>query len=432
MATRVQDPGSPPAARRPGGLLSRRIVSWALYDLANTIFSMNIVSLYLSLWVINVMGGTDATWGYANSFSMFLMLLTAPLLGAVSDQAGRRLPFLLGSTITCVAFTALLGTGGLAWSIAFFIVANYFFQAGLIFYDATLPVVSTPENRGRVGGFGIGLGYLGSFLGVMTGLLFLERLGYIFLFRATALLFLLFAIPIFLYVQEPRRQQRLRLDAGLPGRALRQVRDTLSHVKRYRGLGRFLVGRVFYVDAANTVIIFMGVYVTNEVGFTQREAQILLLVAIAAAVAGGLALGHVVDRIGPKRTLNLVLTLWMVTLAGAMLIALAGLPKALFWPVACLAGIALGGNPTSDRPLMLTLSPPGRVGEFYGLYSMVGRFAAVVGPALWALVSETLGLGRPLAIGSLLLMVVVGYLILRPVDDAPRAWRAQDLEPVTE
>ncbi len=177
------------------------VISWALYDLANTIFSMNIVSLYFSLWVVNAMGGSDAAYGAANSLSMGLMFLTAPFLGAISDQAARRIPFLVATTLLCVAFTALLGLGGLTLSLLLFIVANYMFQAGLVFYDALLPVVSTEHSRGKVGGLGIGLGYLGSFIGVGSGLLLLDRIDYVGVFRLSALLFLLFALPCFFFVK---------------------------------------------------------------------------------------------------------------------------------------------------------------------------------------------------------------------------------------
>jgi UMF1 family MFS transporter len=391
-------------------------VSWALYDLANTIFSMNIVSLYLVLWVQEA-GGGDGLWGYVNSGAALLVLLTAPVLGALSDQAGRRLPFLLACTLACVGLTALLGTGGLLVTLGLYVGAAYFFNAGLIFYDATLPVVSTPENRGRVGGFGIGIGYLGSFTGVATGLFLLDRIGHVGVFRVTALLFLVFAIPIFLFVREPARKSRLRFDVQLPRRAFRQVRETLSHIKRYPGLGRFLVGRVFYADAANTVILFMTPFITQELGLDDRSAQYLLLVAIVGAVAGGVVLGRVVDRNGPKRTLALVLGLWAVGLTAAILIAVLDLPPTLFWGVAPLLGVALGGTWTADRPWMLALSPSDRIGEFYGLYSLVGRFAAVIGPFLWALVADTLGWGRPAALGSLLIMIGVAWLILRGVPE---------------
>lgn len=420
-------PAAPSAGPSGERLLNRSVLSWALYDLANTIFSMNIVSLYMSLWVINEMGGTDATWGYVNSLSMLLMLVTAPVLGALSDQAGRRKPFLLASTLLCVAFTLLLGTGGLDTSLVLFIAANYFFQAGLVFYDAMLPVVSTPENRGRVGGIGIALGYVGSLLGVAAGILLLRHIGYVGIFRVTGLMFLAFALPIFLFVREPAGRIGFRLDLDTFTGALRQIGDTVRHVRRYRGLGRFLVGRAFYADAANTLIVFMGVYVTNEVGFGETETQVLMLTATFAGVVGGFLLGRVVDRVGPKKTLNGVLFLWMAVLAATIAIAVLDMPKPLFYAVACAAGIALGGTWASDRPFMLVLSPPARLGEFYGLYSLVGRFAAVVGPALWALIADTLGMGRPAAVGGLLVMVVIAWIVLRPVDDRPREWGPEDL-----
>ncbi len=111
-----------------------------------TALTRPIVSLYLPLWVINVMGGTDAPWGYAASIAMFLVFVAAPILGAMSDEAGRRMPFLMFCTIVCVIFATALGMGGLISTLVFYIIANYFFQAGLIFYDSTLSVVSTPKN----------------------------------------------------------------------------------------------------------------------------------------------------------------------------------------------------------------------------------------------------------------------------------------------
>lgn len=397
------------------------VLSWALYDLANTIFSMNIVSFYFSLWVVNEMGGSDSDYSYANALSMMLMFLTAPVLGALSDQARRRMPFLIATTLVCVLFTALLGIGGLLWSLAFFVVANYMFQAGLIFYDSLLPEVSTEENRGRVGGLGIGLGYVGSFIGIGSGMLLLDRIGYIGMFRLSALLFLIFAIPCFLFVRERTLAAQARIEvARIVRGAFMQVARTVAHAKQFPGLLRFLIGRLFYTDPVNTIIIFMGIYVTNEVGFSEGEAQLLMMVAIVAAVAGGIAWGFVVDRLQPKRSLLLVLATWMVVLLGATLIAVLNLPKTLFWVTACLAGVSLGGTWAADRPLMLRLSPPQYIGEFYGLYSMVGRFASVIGPLLWGLIVDTLGWGRPAAVFLLFILVTIAFFIIRPIDDRPR------------
>ena len=449
---------------------------------------MNIVSLYFSLWVVNEMGGIDADYGNANSISMALMFFTAAILGALSDQAGRRKPFLIVTTLICVSFTALLGTGGLFVSLLLFIVANYMFQGGLIFYDSLLPVVSTEANRGKVGGLGVGLGYMGSFIGVGSGLLLLSRIGYTGIFRLSAVLFLLFALPCFFFVKEPGRLGESRkglgqivrgaidqtyrrgfrsihnwpkyfalwaalglvqgalamLLVGLAGNPVRwwflpaglaaglvesmllmPVVAPLLHATKYRGLARFLGGRVLYTDPINTLIVFMGIYVSKEVGFTATETQILLLISILFAVVGGFAWGVLVDKIGPKRTLNIVLLIWMAVLAAIVSIAVFDLSKWLFWAVATVAGVALGGVWAADRPYMLRLAPPRFVGEFYGLYAMVGRFASIIGPFMWGYITDTLGLGRPAAVLSLLVFVVIAFVILQGVDDRPREWPAE-------
>ncbi|MDP9357931.1 MAG: hypothetical protein M3R02_22135, partial [Chloroflexota bacterium] len=193
--TTVTAVGAPEVVAIPEvGIDRRAVASWALYDLANTLFSLTIVSLHFSLWVVDDRGGRDGDYLIANSISMALMFLSAPLLGALSDQVPRRMPFLALSTVVCCCFTALLGMGGLALSLVFFVIANYFFQAGLIFYDTLLPSVSTEANRGRIGGLGVGVGYGGSLIGVVLGLavLAVDPNGRPLIFKLTALLFLLF------------------------------------------------------------------------------------------------------------------------------------------------------------------------------------------------------------------------------------------------
>jgi MFS transporter, UMF1 family len=417
------------------------VLSWSLYDLANTMFSMNIVSFYFSVFIVGVLGASDSAYGYAAALSYAIIFVLSPFLGALTDQAPRRMPFLIVSTAICVGFTLLLGaTADLRLLLLFFIVANIAYQSGLQFYDALLPEVSTEANRGRVGGLGIGLGYTGSFIGLLTARWILgdvdavpadEQIArYGNVFRVTAVLFLLFAIPCFVFVRERMRAGR-RFGLASFGAAGRQVLQTARSVRRFPGLARFLIGRVFYTDAVNTVITFMGIYVTREVGFTTAQAILVMLVATGFAVPGGYAWGYVVDRIGPKRTLDYVLGLWVVVFSWAALVGFLDLPAASFWPVPVMAGLALGGTWASDRPYMLRLTPPDRIGEFYGLYNMVGRFSAVTGPFTWAFIAERievagigfgLGLGRPAAVATLMLEIVIGYLILRKVSDSPRAW----------
>ena len=414
------------------------MVSWVIYDLANTIFSMNIFSFYFSLYVRDEVGiaRADGVYGLATAVSMGCIFVLSPMLGALTDHARRRVPFLIVSTLVCVTFTALLGQGGLVPSLVFFAVANIAYQAGLQFYDALLPEVSTDTNRGWIGGVGIGVGYLGSFVGLGAGYLMLDvwHTGKVPLFQLTAALFLLFALPAFFWIRERGNPRARGFSWASVGEAARQVRDTLRASGRYPGLFRFLIGRVFYTDPVNTVIAIMGLYVTNAATRAGRDAAAsesfawaTMITAVGFAVVGGFVWGKVVDRIGPKRTLTIVLWTWIadfvvVALAGAL-----GLPLWTFAVTSTIAGLALGGTWASDRPLMLRLAPPSRIGEFYGLYNMVGRFSAVTGPFLWAAIVGWVFRGRPhvgqpVAVALLAALVFVGYLILRPVSDTQREW----------
>ena len=405
--------------------------SWVLYDLANTIFSFNIVSLYFSLWIVNDMGGKDSDYALANSFSMFVVFLVAPFLGALSDQTPRRMPFLIATTLVCCLATFLLGITGIFIALLIFIVANVFYQSGLIFYDALLPVVSTPENRGRVGGLGVGIGYMGSFIGVIMGLIVLENNpdAKPLVFKLTAVLFLIFAVPCFLWVREQPRVGSVILGKQAAGRALKDLRQTLARLGELPNLRRFLIGRVFYTDAANTFIIFMGIYLTNEVGFSESEVQIALLLGILGATLGGLSWGFVVDWIGPKPSLLMVIGLWSFVITLTFSIPLFGLTPIVFWAIAPLGGYSLGATWAADRPLMLRLAPAEHIGQFYGLYAMVGRFAAIIGPLIWALIVNGLDWGRPVAVAAFLPMMAIAAWFIFRVDDTTEQTAPTDKTP---
>ena len=320
-----------------------------------------------------------------------------------------------------------------------FILANAAYQAGLQFYDSLIVEVTTDENRGRIGGIGVGVGYLGSYIAVGLGLV-IGTSDKTLLFTLVGLTFLAFALPCFLFVKERGNPNPGRVfDLRVIAQSARQTVQTLREGDRYPGLVRFLVGRVFYTDAINTVISVMTLYAVNlamragqETSVAERTAQLVLLFAITFAVLGGFMWGWVVDRLGPRRTLRVVLGLWVGTLATAGAMGVLGLPLWVLWVVGAVTGVALGGIWSADRPLMLRLTPPDRVGEFYGLYGMVGRFSAITGPAIWALITAVtirgMGLqpttGQGVGILALLGMVLVSIFILRKVDDAPRDWEA--------
>jgi UMF1 family MFS transporter len=393
----------------------RSTVSWVVYDMGDTVFQQTMITNYFPVWVVVVMGGFDAQISLVNTVTMGIMLLAGPWIGAVSDRLPRRVPLLMALVMGCCLFTFFVG-GSLLPALMVFLAANLFFQAGVVIYDALLPAVSTPANRGRVGGIASGLSNLGALGGLALGFLVLRAGGdYETIFRATAIIFFLLALPLMLWVKEPPRPvDREPLGAIVRG-AVRDLADTARRARSYPELIRFLVGRAFYAEAANTIGLFLGIYLVVTLEFTSEQKDMLLLVGISAAIVGGIFWGFVVDRIGPRDSLMRVLAIWSVALALVAGTGFGLLPNDALWVIAPLAGFALGGIWASDRPLMIGLAPPQYLGQFYGLYALAGRFAALAGPLLWALIVDVLDWGRPVALVVLLGLVLVAMFILRPL-----------------
>jgi UMF1 family MFS transporter len=412
-------------ATRPGGLgaltpSGRAVVpaAWALYDLANTIFSYAVVSYAMGLWTVERLGPADGQFwfGVAAAASVLINAVVSPILGAVSDRGGRRLPFLLVFTAVTVICTALIAvTDAAAIGLTLFAIANFSYQAALIYYDATLPTVALPEARGRVSGIGVAIGYVGTL--IIAGLILLtgsEAEPLTFLMAAG--LFGLFAIPIFVVVRETATPgYRFRVGDVLGSWS--QLGTTIRHTADVPGLRRFLVGRFFYTDPVNTVIVVMSVFATEAIGLTAGEANIVLLLLTVVAVVASLGWGRMVERVGPRRTLLVVLGTWCV----GLLISGVVLSFPTFLIGGALLGAGLGGVWTSDRVFMLRLSPADKVGEFFGLYGIAGKFSAVTGPILYGvIVSSLLDAGWGSAayqagILSFLVLMLIGVALLRGV-----------------
>jgi UMF1 family MFS transporter len=404
----------PALPRAPlAGTARRAVAGWIVFDLGNKLFSTNMIANYFPVWVVAVMGGSDSQISFLNTVVMAALLVVAPWLGAVSDRLPRRVPLLIATTSGCCLFTFFIG-GDLHTSLLLFLAANFLFQAGLVIYDALLVTVSTPENRGRIGGAGVGLGYFGSLLGIAAGYVVLgSGAPYEVVFKVTAVAYMLLALPCFLWVREPRRTVDRASMLTLARGGLTDVAGTLRQAHGHRDLARFLASRALYGQAPAAIGLFMAVYLTVQLGFDLKQRNLLLASAIVAAVAGGLFWGRVVDRIGPRDSLLRVLTLWSAVLVVIAATGFSLLPNDLLWLAAPLAGFSLGGIFTSDRTLLIGLAPPEVVGQYYGLYGMSGRLAGLLGPLAWGFVADWLGLGRPTALVVLLALGIVGMLLLR-------------------
>ena len=415
MSTNVTN-GSPPDGSRPSRLA---VAAWVVYDMGNTLFFTGVVGLFFPLWITQEMSGNDATVGYTLSLSMSVVLVLGPLLGAVSDQSGRRMPFLVVSTIVCIGATLMIGGSNLILGMSLFAVAVVAVHTALIFYNSMLADVSTEDTRGTISGLGVGVGYLGGIIAVVIGLLFVESRGTVFGFRAIGILFLMVSLPLFLLLKERGGVGGAVSPVETAAKAVQQLRLTLKEVRQFPGLVRFLTARFWYAWSFQTAAFFAILYGTETVGFTARQVESVILLGILVAVPASFMWGVVVDRVGPKRTLTTVVFLWTLLLLVAFVIPWLDLPSYLWWAVSAVAGVLVPGTWVADRPLMLRLTVPEYLGEFFGLHGMVGRLSAIVGPFAWSYISVTLGLGQGAAVLSLSACGLMSFFILRGVIDTP-------------
>lgn len=419
-------------AERSSGLA---VWSWALYDFSNTIFSISILSFFFPVWLSEELGAGADVFNYATAAGALLVVLTAPFLGAVADLRQRRKPYLILLTLVAVGLTVGLEfVGTVAVAVAVFIAANYAYQSALLFYNALLPGVSVGRGAGRVSGYGVGVGYVGTILALLVLTFFVtdgatvrEWLGPLGgwlesggernanAFLPTAVLYLVFSLPLFLFVPDVAVREPRPVSFRI---AYRDVFETLKNLRRYSGVGTFILATALYTDAANTAVANMALYGRAVFDMDGGDIRNLLLFSTVFAAVGSFSFGVASDRVGPKRTLIVVLFLWVVSI---LIAALAVAPWMLL-VAGPLVGIALGATWTVSRVMLVALSPPDKLGEFFGLYTISQKLSAVLGPVVIAVLLNVfggfgVGISYRISIGSLIIITLLGLFFLLRVPD---------------
>lgn len=374
-------------------ILSRSVLSWCLYDLANTIFAMNMTSYHFPVWLMSERGCPELWYSLAFGGSMLVSALLMPRLGQDSDRTGRKVSLMAFWTLNCVALTGALSfIGSLPLVLMVFAMANFCYQMAGVLYNALLPTVAPSEQMGRVSGWGVSLGYVGTLIGILATAPIAASMGRQATFLPTALLFLALAMPSFFWVKEDTRGWRKPADANL--------KEILRPLLPCGMLGLAAVG---------TAILFMSVYAKKAIGLSDRELHNFLTVSTVVTIAGSVAWGRMADRVGGYRSL------WWVWAAWALAFGLAAVSfhPVFFYLVGGFSGIALGGTWVTSRVLLVELVGPDRIGETFGLFGLVSRGAAVAGPILWGIlvwVGTPLGLSRyRLGMVMLLAFTLIGW-----------------------
>jgi MFS transporter, UMF1 family len=399
---------------------SRAQISWALYDWGNSAFATTVLAGFFPIffnqyWAAGVAPQTQTLYqGLTATFASLVIMLLSPWLGAIADRRAAKKRFLAAFTLLGVVSTAalyLVGKGQWPWAVALSLLGRIGFGAGISFYDSLLVSVAQPREMDRVSALGYGLGYLGG--GVLFAInvamalkpawfgLADAALATRVAFVMVAVWWLLFALPLFRDVPEgPPR-------AGESG--WRELFETLRSIRELRPVWMFLVAYWLYIDGVHTIIV-MAVDFGMKLGFPSDSLIVALLMVQFIGFPAAIGFGWLGEHLGTRRAIFIALavytavTLWAYSLDSV----------AEFYLMAAAIGCVQGGIQSLSRSYYGRLIPSQKAGEFFGFYNMMGKFAAVLGPAVVGVTAQLTGSPR-LAILSLLAFFFAGGWLLSRV-----------------
>ncbi|MDQ3776820.1 MAG: MFS transporter [Pseudomonadota bacterium] len=405
-----------------------------MYDFANSGYTTVVLTAIFNAYFVGTVAGREMgyapgtgtlLWTIAMGVSNLLVLLSAPVLGAVADFKACKKRFLAWSTVGCVLFTAMLGLvgkGEVGLGMSLVILSSFMFATGENLIASFLPEVARPEEMGKISSYGWALGYLGGLL--VLGLC----LAYISWAEAqhhtitqyvpvtlwiTTVAFAAAAIPTFLWLRERARPRMVPSGESYARIGFERVRQTLRQARHFRDLFRFLVTLAVYYCGVNTVVVLAAIYAQEVMGFGMQETLWMVLVVNFTAAAGALGFGFLQDRFGSVPTLAATLLVWIAALVLAYTIE----DRMGFWVVANLIGIALGSSQSAGRALIGQFSPPERSAEFFGLWGLAGKLAAVIGPMSYGVITQASRGDHRLALLATAGFFIAGLALLATVDE---------------
>ncbi len=408
---------------------SRRIVSWAFYDWANSAYATVVIAGFFPIFFKQYWAGdlsaTESTYqlGVANAVASLVIMVFAPLLGAIADRGSARKKFLLFFALMGIVMSGSLffiAAGDWALAAIIYILATIGFMGGNLFYDSLIVQVVPEKKLDVISALGYGLGYLGG--GVIFALMVAMTLwpttfGLVDASEAVRVSFLcvalwwgVFSIPLWLFVKEPVKADNISMWQCVAG-GWQQLRDTLHEIRQLRVVMLFLFSYWLYIDGVDT-IVRMAVDYGLSIGFDANSLIVALLITQFIGFPAAILFGRLGQRYGAKTGIFIAIGVYIGITVWASLIE----QEIEFYGLAIMIGLVQGGIQSLSRSLYARLIPPDKSAEFFGFYNMLGKFAAVVGPLMMGWVAVATDSHR-LAVLSLLVLFFAGAILLWFVDE---------------
>lgn len=430
---------SPTSDNKPG---TGELLAWAAYDVGNAVYGTVVSTAVYNAYFVDVVAGrapgfTQGAGAAVLTASIFVSslfnVITAPLIGTISDALAAKKKLLFASTficIFCVAGLSLVGPGAVWLGATILTIANIAFGTGESLIAAFLPELAQKDSLGRISALGWAAGYVGGLISlgiVLSYIAWAQKQGmevsqYVpFIMLFCAVYFAVASLPTFLFVRE-----RAERDANLQERnyialGFSRLRKTLAQASRFQDLWAFLLALFTYTCGTATVFHLASVYAQQVFHFTTQDTVAMILSVNVTGVFGSLIFGFVQDRIGSVKTLIVTLSFWVLAVFLAVFIK----ERQHFWLVANLIGLSMGASGSAGRALVARFAAEGRAGEFLGLWNVAVKLATAVGPLSFGIISYLSGSNFRLALLSSEVFLIVGTLMLFRVNEARGTLAAQ-------
>tara|TARA_B100000809_G_scaffold132510_1_gene130288 strand:+ start:4876 stop:6162 length:1287 start_codon:yes stop_codon:yes gene_type:complete len=416
--------------------VKKSIYSWALYDWANSAFATTVMAGFFPIFFAQYWSNPEnlsiSTFylGLGNSVASIIVVLLAPILGAIADRGTYKKRFLV-----FFAFLGVLMTAGLAlvsqgmWQIALltYVIATVGFSSANTFYDSLLPAVSNKDNVDYVSGVGYAFGYIGGGILIVINFLMITYPSFFgfadsvegikWSFVSVALWWAIFSIPILLFVKEPKyHKTETTLQTIKSG--FKQLKDTFNEIRHLKVVFTFLIAYWLYIDGVDTTIR-MAADFGITLGFDSTTIMGALVLVQFIAFFATLLYVKFADKIGTKNAIYFAIAAYMVIIFSGYFVT----EGWHFYIIAGMIGCFQGGIQTLSRSLYARIIPENKSAQYFGFFNMWGKFAAVIGPLLMGSVTLILNntiddhvLSARIGLQSIMILFILGALVLSRVD----------------
>jgi UMF1 family MFS transporter len=397
----------------------RKDIAWSLYDWANSAFATSIMVglfpvFFKQYWAKDLALEESTFWlGAISAGYAAIVAVTAPFLGAIADNRNSRKSFLfammlLGSVASLML--AFIGPGAWPLAGAVFALGGVGFALGNVFYDSLLTEVATPATVDKVSSQGFAMGYLGGGMLFIFHIILLSKPELIgvtekttvvkLAFASVGLWWFVFALPLFFTVPETKRPTEESRGS------IAMLKATVKDIASRKPVWMFLVAYFLFIDGVNT-ISKMAVDFGINLGFGTDKLMASLVVVQLVAFPATFAGGYLAGRFGAKRCLLAAIGIYLAVVLYAFTLK----AEWQFFVMAGMIGCAIGVVPALSRAVFTQMIPPGKAAEYFGLYGIFGRFAAIFGPLLLGWITVTFNNPR-LGILSVGILLVAGAAVL--------------------